>query len=90
MLTSLLALTVQAQSLLHRVDSMLTLRYHKGNIDTAYVVRPQTKWTITAVVSPILPLFRRTTSSAALAVVSCWQHRFRDSKLHPKTKTRRT
>ena len=48
MLTSLLALTVQAQSLLHRVDSMLTLRYHKGNIDTAYVVRPQTKWTIRA------------------------------------------
>ena len=47
-LTSLLALTVQAQSLLHRVDSMLTLRYHKGNIDTAYVVRPQTKWTVRA------------------------------------------
>ena len=47
-LTSLLALTVQAQSLLHRVDSMLTLRYHKGNIDTAYVMRPQTKWTVRA------------------------------------------
>ena len=47
-LTSLLALTMQAQSLLHRVDSMLTLRYHKGNIDTAYVVRPQTKWTVRA------------------------------------------
>ena len=38
-----------AQSgLLHRVDSMLTVNYRKGNVDTAYIVRPQTKWTITA------------------------------------------
>ena len=37
-----------AQSLLHRIDSMLTERYRNGNIDTAYVVRPQTKWTVRA------------------------------------------
>ena len=39
---------LQAQSFLHHVDSMLTLKYHKGDIDTAYIVRPHTKWTITA------------------------------------------
>ena len=37
-----------AQSLRHRVDSLLSLRYHKGNIDTAYITRPATKWTVTA------------------------------------------
>ena len=37
-----------AQSLRHRVDSLLNLRYHKGNIDTAYITRPATKWTVTA------------------------------------------
>ena len=46
----LLALTgeVEAQSLFQRVDSMLILRYRKGGIDTAYITRPQTKWTLTA------------------------------------------
>ena len=43
-----LTVPVQAQSSLHRVDSILTQNYHKGDIDTAYIVRPQTKWTITA------------------------------------------
>ena len=37
-----------AQSLRHRVDSLLTMRYRKGNIDTAYITRPATKWTVTA------------------------------------------
>ena len=38
---------LQAQSILHRIDSILTVKYHKGNIDTAYIMRPQTKWTVT-------------------------------------------
>ncbi|MBP5425815.1 MAG: DUF4421 family protein [Prevotella sp.] len=37
-----------AQSTFHRIDSILTLNYRKGNIDTAYITRPATKWTITA------------------------------------------
>ena len=37
-----------AQSLLHRVDSILSVRYRKGNIDTAFITRPATKWTVTA------------------------------------------
>ena len=37
-----------AQSFLHHADSILTVNYHKGDIDTAYVVRPQTKWTVAA------------------------------------------
>ena len=39
---------VRAQSSLHRLDSILTLNYLKGDIDTAYVMRPATKWTVTA------------------------------------------
>lgn len=35
-----------AQSIFHRVDSMLTVNYHKGNVDTTYITRPTTKWTI--------------------------------------------
>lgn len=38
----------QAQGIFHHVDSMLTIRYRKGDIDTAYITRPQTKWTLTA------------------------------------------
>lgn len=38
----------EAQSIFQRVDSMLTIRYCKGDIDTAYITRPQTKWTLTA------------------------------------------
>ena len=30
-----------------RVDSMLTARYRRGNIDTLYIKRPQAKWTLT-------------------------------------------
>ncbi len=37
-----------AQGLLYRVDSMLTVNYRKGDIDTAYITRPATKWTVTA------------------------------------------
>ena len=39
---------VGAQSNLHRIDSLLSRRYYNGDIDTHYVVRPQTKWTVTA------------------------------------------
>ena len=37
-----------AQSFLHHADSIMTVNYYKGDIDTAYVVRPQTKWTVAA------------------------------------------
>ena len=37
-----------AQSILHRIDSRLTQNYGKGDIDTAYIKRPATKWTVTA------------------------------------------
>ena len=43
-----LASAVDAQNILQRIDSILILRYHKGDVDTAYVMRPQTKWTVTA------------------------------------------
>ena len=43
-----LVVPVGAQSTLHRIDSILTLNYRKGDIDTAYIARPATKWTITA------------------------------------------
>ena len=39
---------VKAQSNLHRLDSILTLNYRKGDVDTAYIIRPTTKWTVTA------------------------------------------
>ena len=46
---SSLVLPSSAQSLFHRADSILAARYYRlGNIDTAYITRPQTKWTITA------------------------------------------
>jgi hypothetical protein len=38
----------EAQSNLHRLDSILTLNYRKGDVDTAYITRPTTKWTVTA------------------------------------------
>lgn len=51
----LLALTCEGvaqnrvKALIGEVDSTLAARYYrnKGNLDTAYVIRPQTKWTIT-------------------------------------------
>ena len=39
---------VDAQGLLLRADSMLTLNYRKGDVDTAYITRPATKWTVRA------------------------------------------
>lgn len=48
MVISSLSLPLSAQGLFQRVDSMLARKYHKGNIDTAYIMRPQTKWTLTA------------------------------------------
>ena len=38
----------KAYRLNHRVDSVLTIGYFKGDIDTTYVTRPKTKWTIAA------------------------------------------
>ena len=37
-----------AQDVLQRIDSLLSRRYYKGDLDTAYIVRPQAKWTVTA------------------------------------------
>ena len=34
-----------AQNLFQRIDDILTENYRKGDIDTAYIIRPQTKWT---------------------------------------------
>ena len=38
----------KAHRLNHWVDSVLTIGYFKGEIDTTYVTRPKTKWTIAA------------------------------------------
>ena len=43
-----LSMSLSAQNLFQRADSMLTQKYNKGNIDSAYITRPNTKWTITA------------------------------------------
>ena len=43
-----LCLPLSAQNLLQRVDDMLTQNYRKGDIDTAYITRPATKWTVRA------------------------------------------
>ena len=42
-----LCLPLSAQGFHHRVDSILTANYRKGDIDTTYITRPTTKWTIT-------------------------------------------
>ena len=42
-----LCLPLSAQGFHHRVDSILTANYRKGDIDTAYIMRPTTKWTFT-------------------------------------------
>ena len=39
---------LSAQDILHRVDSLLITNYNRTKYDTAYVVRPHAKWTITA------------------------------------------
>lgn len=41
-------LTSSAQSFLQYFDSLLTVNYRKGDIDTTYVMRPRTNWTIRA------------------------------------------
>ena len=38
-----LSMSVSAQNLFHRADSMLTQKYYKGDIDSAYITRPNTK-----------------------------------------------
>lgn len=43
-----LSLPLSAQNLFQRVDSTLTANYRKGNIDTNYISRPVTKWTLKA------------------------------------------
>ena len=43
-----LTVPARAQSIFHRVDSMLTVNYRKGDIDTAYITRPSTRWTVMA------------------------------------------
>lgn len=51
MLCACTATPLQAQKLwhsLHRVDSLLSSRYRRGNIDTLYITRPSTNWTLTA------------------------------------------
>ena len=44
----ILTTETDAQNLFQRIDSILTCNYRKGAIDTAYVVRPSTKWTVKA------------------------------------------
>ena len=39
---------VSAQNIFQRADSILTQNYRKGDIDTAYITRPATKWTVMA------------------------------------------
>ena len=38
--------SLSAQTIVQRIDSLLSARYRKGNIDTAYVMRPKTNWTV--------------------------------------------
>lgn len=41
-------LPMYAQNLFQRLDRMLTENYNKVKFDTTYIVRPNTKWTVTA------------------------------------------
>jgi len=40
--------SLPAQSLLKRIDSLLTENYRKVNYDTAYLARPKSRWTLVA------------------------------------------
>lgn len=40
--------SIGAQSSFHYIDSILTQKYYNGDIDTTYITRPQTKWTLIA------------------------------------------
>lgn len=41
-----LAQPLSAQNLLQRFDSILSVNYNKGRIDTVFITRPKTKWTL--------------------------------------------
>lgn len=43
-----ITLHLPAQNLIHRVDSVLTVKYNKVNYDTLYMMRPRTNWTVRA------------------------------------------
>ena len=43
-----LALPLSAQNFFQRFDNVMTEKYRKGDIDTAYIMRPRTKWTVKA------------------------------------------
>jgi len=43
-----MTLPMSAQSILQRLDSVLSVNYRKVKYDTAYIMRPQTKWTVMA------------------------------------------
>lgn len=40
-------LQAKRRAFYRRIDSLLTQRYRKGGIDTAYIIRPRTKWVFT-------------------------------------------
>ena len=43
-----MTLPLSAQNLFRRLDSLLTENYRRANFDTAYIARPQYKWTVVA------------------------------------------
>ena len=43
-----MTLPLSAQTIFQRLDSVLSANYRKVNYDTAYIMRPQTKWTVMA------------------------------------------
>ena len=45
---SILCSPLSAQNIFHRADSILSLKYRKGDVDTAYITRPTARWTVTA------------------------------------------
>ena len=45
--TTLSAVAQNSHKLNRYLDSVLSVRYHRADIDTNYVVRPDKKWTLT-------------------------------------------
>jgi len=43
-----MTLPLSAQTIFQRIDSVPTVNYRKVKYDTAYLMRPQTKWTVLA------------------------------------------
>ena len=43
-----MTLSLSAQNIIQRLDSVLSANYQKIKYDTAYIMRPQTKWTVLA------------------------------------------